>query len=211
MESESESIALNELYEHTAKELAHIGFGFYSNGWLYGTSGNLSTVLRREPLLIAITGSGLDKGHLEPGHIIHIDREQNVLRGDYRPSAETSLHLAIIEETGANSVFHTHSTWSTILSKKHEEGGEIELEGYEMLKGLEGVKTHEHRELLPVFKNSQDMVSLSSKVRETLRKNPSLHGFLLGGHGLYTWGSDPQEAKRHVEVLEFLLEVYGKC
>ncbi|MEM8681120.1 MAG: class II aldolase/adducin family protein, partial [Planctomycetota bacterium] len=36
------------------------------------------------------------------------------------------------------------------------------------------------------------------------------HGLLLKGHGLYTWGSDFLEAKRHVEVLEFLFEVTGR-
>jgi methylthioribulose-1-phosphate dehydratase len=30
---------------------------------------------------------------------------------------------------------------------------------------------------------------------------------LLKAHGLYTWGADVAEARRHVEILEFLLEV----
>src|SRR6266481_977962 len=37
--------------------------------------------------------------------------------------------------------------------------------------------------------------------------NGGIHGFLLREHGLYTWGSDLQEARRHVEILEFLMEV----
>ncbi|HSQ21036.1 MAG TPA: class II aldolase/adducin family protein, partial [Blastocatellia bacterium] len=36
------------------------------------------------------------------------------------------------------------------------------------------------------------------------------HGFLLRRHGLYTWGNDITEAKRHVEIFEFLLEVRGR-
>jgi len=30
---------------------------------------------------------------------------------------------------------------------------------------------------------------------------------LVAGHGLYTWGQDLAEARRHLEVLEFLFEV----
>lgn len=79
-----------------------------------------------------------------------------------------------------------------------------------MLKGLEGVSTHEHREWLPIIENSQDMNRLAGSVEETLAKHPQAHGFLLRRHGLYTWGKDIAEAKRHVEIFEFLLEVRGR-
>lgn len=211
MDSESvPSIAQEKLFEQTSNELAQIGFGFYNHGWLFGTSGNLSTVLRRDPLLLAITGSGLDKGHLEPDHIIHIDHDAQVLNGEYKPSAETALHICVVDETGCGSVFHTHSKWSTLISQKFEKSGGVEIEGFEMLKGLDNVRTHEHKEWIPIFRNSQDMDALAEEVRQTLRNHPEIHGFMLSGHGLYTWGKSTQDAKRHVEALEFLLEVYWR-
>ena len=76
-----------------------------------------------------------------------------------------------------------------------------------MLKGLEGVRTHKHREWLPILENSQDMVKLAELVSKTLHETPGIHGFLLREHGLYTWGRSLPEAKRHVEILEFLMEV----
>jgi methylthioribulose-1-phosphate dehydratase len=79
-----------------------------------------------------------------------------------------------------------------------------------MLKGLEGVRTHEHREWLPIVENDQDMARLSGVVRGMLDEYPEIHGFLLRGHGLYTWGTDLQQAIRHVEILEFLLELVGR-
>jgi methylthioribulose-1-phosphate dehydratase len=79
-----------------------------------------------------------------------------------------------------------------------------------MLKGLAGVRTHEHCETLPVIENSQDMNALVRNLEETLHKYPECHGVLLRRHGLYTWGRDPVEARRHVEILEFLLEVVGR-
>ena len=77
-----------------------------------------------------------------------------------------------------------------------------------MLKGLAGVTTHEHREWVPIFPNSQD---IADRRRVELRLNdtskPPLHGFLLRNHGLYTWGRDLDEARRHIEIFEFLFEV----
>ena len=83
-----------------------------------------------------------------------------------------------------------------------------------MLKGLEGITTHDTVIDVPVFRNSQDMVELSHHIEEhfshsalvpSQAKHP--HGFLLSGHGLYTWGRTLAEARRHIEIFEFLFEV----
>ncbi|HET9994750.1 MAG TPA: methylthioribulose 1-phosphate dehydratase [Candidatus Acidoferrum sp.] len=187
--------------------LAEIGKGFYARGWVLGTSGNFSAVASREPLRLAITSTGLDKGGLVAAQFIEMDDHANVVRGDGRPSAEALLHLTIVRERNAGAVLHTHSVWSTVLSASHAPLGGIALEGYEMLKGLEGVRTHKHREWVPILENSQDMMELAERVSKTLQEAPDVHGFLLKGHGLYTWGESLQEAKRHVEILEFLMEV----
>jgi methylthioribulose-1-phosphate dehydratase len=83
----------------------------------------------------------------------------------------------------------------------------VELTGYEMLKGLEGVRTHEHTEQLPILENSQNMKELAGRIADLLEKQPDIHGLLLRKHGLYTWGATPREAKRHLEIFEFLMEV----
>lgn len=193
-----------------AASLARLGPDFHRRGWVLGTSGNFSAVLSREPLRLAITSSSVDKGELTSDHILQIDGEGSVLEGSGRPSAETLLHLAVVRLRGAGAVLHTHSVWSNILSGVHAREGGLSIEGYEMLKGLEGVSTHEHLEWLPVIENSQDMTRLAGSVEETLNQHPVAHGFLIRRHGLYTWGKDLSEAKRHVEILEFLLEVRGR-
>jgi methylthioribulose-1-phosphate dehydratase len=197
-------------FPELAAELAAIGREFYARGWVLGTSGNLSAVITREPLRIAITSSGLDKGTLATAHFLEVDADANVIEGEGRPSAETLLHIAVARLRGAGAVLHTHSVWSNILSDAHAREGGITIEGYEMLKGLEGVSTHEHSEWLPVIENSQDMRSLARSVEAMLGEHPNAHGFLLRRHGLYTWGSNLAEAKRHVEIFEFLLEVLGR-
>jgi methylthioribulose-1-phosphate dehydratase len=194
----------------TAVGLGRVGRGFYERGWVLGTSGNFSAVVNRDPLRLAITSSGIDKGVLGPENILLIDEAGKVLDGNGRPSAETLLHLAIAQLRGAGAVLHTHSVWSNILSNAFASDRGVKIEGYEMLKGLEGVSSHEHSEWLPIIENSQDMTSLAASVSETLSNHSQSHGFLLRRHGLYTWGRDLEEAKRHVEIFEFLLEVTGR-
>jgi len=199
-----------QLFTAVAADLAEVGRAFYSRGWVLGTSGNFSAVVRREPLRLAITASSVDKGQLTADHILQIDAQGGVLEGGGRPSAETLLHLAVVRLCEAGAVLHTHSVWSNILSDAYSADGGLSVEGYEMLKGLEGVSTHEHSEWLPIIENSQDMTRLAGSVEATLEQHPRAHGFLLRRHGLYTWGRDIAEAKRHVEILEFLLEVRGR-
>ena len=193
-----------------AASLAELGRYFYGRGWVLGTSGNFSAVIQREPLRLAITASGVDKGALTAGQILQIDADARVVAGAGRPSDEARLHTAVVTSRGAQAVLHTHSVWSTILSEAYASAGGVSISGYEMLKGLAGVKTHEHREWLPIIENSQDMPALARTVEQALAKHAGAHGFLLRGHGLYTWGDSLAEAKRHIEILEFLLEVIGR-
>ncbi len=197
-------------FHQLAAALAEVGSSFYQRGWVFGTSGNLSAVLSEKPLRLAITPTGLDKGALAPEQFLEIDETARVIRGNGRPSAETGLHLAIVRSRGAGAVLHTHSLWSTVLSDIFFAEGAVALEGFEMLKGLRDVRTHLHREILPIFENCQDIAQLSEQVEALLKRDPAVHGFLLRRHGLYTWGEDLAEAKRHIEVLEFLLEAMGR-
>lgn len=198
--------AWSKAFESAASTMAEVGREFHVRGWVLGTSGNFSAVLHREPLWLAITSTGSDKGHLSVGQILELDETLTVFRGEGRPSAETALHLAIVRGRQAGAVLHTHSVWSTVLSGWHASKRGVAIEGYEMLKGLEGIHTHKHREWLPIVENSQDMHELAQEISQTLEENPSAHGLLLRGHGLYTWGADLAEAKRHVEIFEFLME-----
>jgi len=200
---------VNPSFEALARQLADVGRHCYERGWALGTSGNFSAVVRKEPLTLAITTSGVDKGLLESSHIVEIDARGRVLQGSGTPSAEATLHLAIVRARGASAVLHTHSIWSTILSDAATDGS-LMIEGYEMLKGLDGVRTHEHRERLPVIENRQDWAGAVPEVERVLHENPQAHGFLIRRHGLYTWGSDLAEAKRQIEILEFLFEVMGR-
>lgn len=198
-------------FNELSEQLSEIGYDFHRRGWVLGTSGNFSALLAREPFRLCITSSGNDKGALDDTHFLEIDDNAEVLQGFGKPSAETLLHLAIYRlKPEAKAVLHTHSVWGTILSDVFFERGAIEIKGYEMLKGLDGVTTHEHREFVPIIENSQDYVALSHVIDNTLLENPKIHGIFLRRHGLYTWGASVADTKRHIEIFEFLFEVLGR-
>ena len=191
--------------------LAQIAKECHARGWALGTSGNFSAVVRREPLILTITGTGLHKGTLSPDNFVRVDANGSVVEGTGCASAETALHLLLANVRRATAVLHTHSIWSTIISGHDANAGGLWIEGHEMLKGLEGVKSHTHREWLPILENDQDMTRLASVVAAKLTEYPNVHGFLLRRHGLYTWGDSLAQARRHLEILEFLLEVVGRA
>lgn len=192
----------------------------HRRGWCEGTGGNFSCVLQRQPLQLLMAPSGVDKGRLRPDQLIVVDAGGAVIEGQGRASAETSLHLTIVQVTGAGAVLHTHSQAATLLSRccaAPDGSGDsgckaaaafVQIRGLEMLKGLEGIKTHTGSIQIPVLANDQDLPRLSGAARSHLPGAP--YGLLIAGHGLYAWGEDLQQAQRHLEVLEFLLEQHWR-
>ncbi|MBX2799602.1 MAG: methylthioribulose 1-phosphate dehydratase [Myxococcales bacterium] len=171
-----------------------------ARGWTPATGGNFS--VRLSDGRVAITASGVDKGAATVDDLLLIDAEGQVLGEMRRPSAETPLHLALYRlSSDIGSVLHTHSVAATVLSRLTP-GSSLVLQGFEMQKSLSGQTTHEGAVHVALFDNDQDMQRLSGHVAE---RWPLQHGLLVRGHGLYAWGRDVPEARRHLEGLEFLL------
>ena len=206
------AVEWNDQLLQLAEDLCDTGRWCATRGWVPATAGNFS--FRTAPAdggRIFITASGLDKGAITPADLLEIDIDCKVLAGAGRPSAETSLHGVIYRDrVDTRAIFHVHSIWNTLLSDRFAAEGAVPLEGYEVLKALTGVNTHEHRELVPILENSQVYTGLSLKLAEVLRAFPDAHGVLLRKHGLYTWGESIAGARRHLEALEFLFEVEAR-
>lgn len=191
--------------ESAAETLCATARWCYGRGWVPATSGNFSVRVDRR---ILVTASGLDKGVLTPDGLLEVDSTGKVLAGEGKPSAETSLHLVLYRaRPEAGAILHVHSVWNTLISARRAAQGYVALEGYEILKGLSGVTSHAHLERIPIIENSQNYGDLSAQLAATLESNATTHGVLLSRHGLYTWGQSVAEARRHLEVLEFLFEV----
>lgn len=191
--------------ETAGAELASESARYAALGWMRGTSGNLSRVLDRDPLRLAVTVSGRDKGELTSRDVVVVDEwgvavpEQP--RPDARPSAEAGLHARIAAVAGAGAVVHVHAL-AAVRAARRWPGGVV-LQDLEMLKGL-GRSAHGDRVVVPVVANSQDMGVLSSAFEAGF--DASTPALIVAGHGVYVWGADVREARQRVECLEWLLQ-----
>lgn len=190
-----------ELRERT-EQLCGIGHELYRRGMVPATSGNFSARLHDGHILI--TESGVHKGRLQKDDLLAIDSSGQSLDGR-RPSAETALHLQLYRRfPQVNAVLHPHSVNATLLSR--HDRPELVLEGYELLKAFPGITTHDTRITIPIFANDQDIERLSARVDSWMQQHDGTVGYLISGHGFYTWGESVNAAMRHVEALEFLFE-----
>ena len=175
---------------------------FASYGWMRGTSGNLSLVVSRDPLRLAVTASGLDKGELTGSDVVVVDGAGAAVDDSgRRPSAEAALHARIASLTGAGAVVHVHTVEAVVAGRRWP--ADVKLEGLEMLKGI-GVPAEDVQVTLPVIANSQDMTVLGDRLEAA--RDPRVPAVVVAGHGLYAWGADSLQARHHTEVVQWLLE-----
>ena len=200
-----------ELNQQSISELIEVGSWIHQQGWCPATSGNFSvrtTVEHSQETHCLITASGVHKGHLNEEQFVMTDLAGNVVgpNQDKKPSAETLVHLMLYRlSNDINSVLHIHSIPNTVLSQLAE-SKTLLIQGFEMQKSIENQKTHEDTVELAVLDNTQDMTILAEQLKERWIKEDGLvGGFLVRGHGAYFWGKNIQEAKRHLEGIEFIL------
>ncbi|HET8850351.1 MAG TPA: methylthioribulose 1-phosphate dehydratase [Marinobacter sp.] len=192
-------------YAEAADAIIEAGRFLYDRGWSPATSSNYSARVDKEH--IAITVSGRHKGRLGAGDVMVVDLNGQPVQSQCRSSAETLLHTVLYQvfpDVGA--VLHTHSVRATVLSRLVAPGQALQLEGYELQKAFAGVTTHEGVLEVPVFDNTQDIPRLAERTRDWFRAHPGQPGYLIRGHGLYTWGKTMDDCLRHVEAFEFLFD-----
>ncbi|HZZ00511.1 MAG TPA: methylthioribulose 1-phosphate dehydratase [Candidatus Baltobacteraceae bacterium] len=186
--------------EKAVAELIAFGCFAAERGWVPATSGNFSR--RLDARHIAVTRSGRDKGALSQSDFAVVALDEPLPPG---VSAETPLHVARYRrDDSIAAIVHVHSLPATVLSRADETKGAVELEGFEMHKALEGFTTHESTLRIPIFANAQDTAELARRIETSLGDAP-VPGYLLAGHGIYAWGASVDDARRHVEAIDFLL------
>lgn len=195
--------------QKTSQELLDAILFFAARGWCPATSTNHSARLSGAGRFL-ISRSGVDKSAFAGTDLVVIDENGQLAHPtpDVTPSAETEIHTALYARFPAvNCVLHTHSRLGTWLSRAHAADRALRFDGWEILKGLAGNTTHDMVETLPIVANAQLMPDILAALEPAWAARP--HGFLIAGHGLYTWGASVAEAKRHVETWEFLFELHA--
>ncbi len=179
-----------------------------AKGWIPATAGNFSA--RIDAARVAVTATGHDKTELTADGVIVVDLDEDAA-GKRHPklSAEGPLHLQLYrDDPTIGAVAHGHPLSAVALSRRHAGRGEIAFEGWEMQKGVRGIATHESRIVLPIFANDQDTDRMARAVSAAMPSwTQPVFGYLIAGHGLYAWGRDAREAKRHIETYVHLLDL----
>ena len=190
--------------EQLGLEIIEAGRFLYGRGWSPATSSNYSTRLSATQALLTV--SGKHKGQLGPDDVLATDLSGNSLEPGKKPSAETLLHTQLYSwRADIGAVLHTHSVNATVLSRLTP-GDSLEFEDYELQKAFSGVSTHESKVRVPIFDNDQDIARLAARIEPWLQAHPECVGYLIRGHGLYTWGPRMSDALRQIEAFEFLFE-----
>ncbi len=192
----------NQEFALRTAELIAAGQNLYTLGMVPATSGNFSARLNSGE--IAITVSGRHKGRMIEDDIMRVDAAGQSL-DERRSSAETALHIQIYNRIPeARAILHPHSVNATLLSRLA--GEFLVLQDYELLKAFPGVETHDCSVTVPIFENDQNIDRLAERVDQYMASEGPIHGYLINGHGFYTWGESVEDTLRHVEAFEFLFE-----
>jgi methylthioribulose-1-phosphate dehydratase len=181
------------------RELAAEAARYTTLGWMRGTSGNLSVTLDRDPLRLAVTASGLDKGELRAEDFVVIDETGEAVSAGV-PSAEAGLHARIAAVAGAGAVVHVHALAPVLAAQRWPDG--VRLHDLEMLKGF-GRAAHDDVVTIPVIPNGQDMRVLGNAFERGYR--PDTPALIVARHGIYVWGDSLRQARHRLECLEWLL------
>lgn len=177
----------------------------YNKGWFPATSGNLSYKLHDDPLIFAVTTSGKDKGTVSHEDVIFVDKEgKPVEKTRLKPSAETLIHSYIYQKTDANCVIHIHTPANNFISYIYFEEGKVKIKDFEMIKALDIWKEDAEIEV-PIVDNYFDLKKLAEESGKAI--NPEVPAVLIKTHGIYCWGRNEFEAKRHIEAFEFMFNL----
>jgi methylthioribulose-1-phosphate dehydratase len=178
---------------------------YNSEGWSPATSTNYSFKENNSDNCFFVSRSGVDKSEFQAEDFIKVDANGDPTTEfkSFKPSAETLIHCALYNLFPETQVIlHSHSVYPLLLA---QEVDSIQFQGYEVQKGFAGQTTHETTISIPVFNNTQDMIDFS----KTLMNNHSKliqPAFIIRKHGVYAWGKNLFEAKRHLETLEYLCQ-----
>jgi methylthioribulose-1-phosphate dehydratase len=186
------------------KELIETIKVYNLKGWSPATSTNYSFIDENKQMWIS--RSGIDKRLISENDFIPIDINGHVIGGElaFNPSAETLIHTSIYKLfPEANVILHSHGLYPVLLSSINK--NYFEFEGIELQKGFDGVDSHLLTVKIPIFENSQDMFFFEKQLFS--RKSELIHHcFVISKHGIYAWGNNLFEAKRHLETLDYLCQ-----
>jgi methylthioribulose-1-phosphate dehydratase len=187
-----------------AKELiCELGKRFYDLGWVTGTGGGISV---RWNDSIFMAPSGVQKEALTPDMIFTLDSAGEVLAGPdevtgFKVSECCPLFMHAFKKRNAGAVIHSHSQTAMLATLLFKDA--FTISQMEMLKGLAGV-AFDDTHVVPIIQNTPREAELSTTLSEAMDNFPKSHAVLVRQHGVYVWGDDWMQAKKHAECYDYL-------
>jgi methylthioribulose-1-phosphate dehydratase len=196
-----------EQKQQAFSQLSTIKADFAARGWFPATSGNLSIRIGEiveHKFTFAVTASGKDKSQSTPEDFLLVNELSLPTEAtSLKPSAETEIHSEIYRLTGCGAIFHIHTVYNNLLSELFWEQGRIPIEGVELIKAF-NIWEEAATIAIPILPNHADIGLIASQIAGALI--PRIPGVVLRKHGIYAWGANASEAKRHLEAFEYLFE-----
>lgn len=168
------------------------------DGLAVATAGNISA---RDPEsgLIAVTPSGRSYETLAASDVAIVDPDGRVVRGEWRPTSELPLHVAILGRyPGVDAIVHTHSPYAAAFSVAHHPIPLVCIEG--LYVGTPRVEVAEF--------GTPATPALGAAALALLRRFPAARAFLLANHGVVALGRTVESAYRLAAQVEWEARVY---
>jgi methylthioribulose-1-phosphate dehydratase len=183
--------------------ICELGRRFYDLGWVSGTGGGISL---RVGDRVIMAPSGVQKELLAPDDMFVLDLDGQVTEGPHpkrglRVSECRPLFMLAYTLRDAGAVIHSHSQNALMATLIVDEA--LEVSRLEMMKGIRGV-SYDDTLVVPVIENTAHERDLASALEAAMRAHPNTYAVLVRRHGVYVWGQDWREAKRHAECYDYL-------
>jgi methylthioribulose-1-phosphate dehydratase len=195
------------------KKLASLVRMLNTQGHNPATSGNYSIRSKTNSEIALVSERGIDKSKFSENNFLPLYYQSREMHPDYmatgrKSSDETDIHLSVYQVTNAYCVLHSHALEALLFADLFRDLPFATISGLELLKGFKGVTTHETVINVPCFDNTQDIIHLAETIKPAILNDVNNYGLLIRGHGLYVWGASVEEAKRHLEVFEYVFKYY---
>lgn len=183
---------------HHAKikaEVLQAGHALLEKGLVAGTWGNISVRIP-ETTFVAVTPSGKGYHVLTAEDIVIVDSAGNAVEGNFKPSSELPLHLAIYKSRiDIQAIVHTHSVFASACAVAHKSIPPI-IEDLVQLTG-----------------GSVDVAAYALPGTEMLAQNAVValahkNAVLMANHGVIGCGQTLAEAMLACELVEKAAQIF---
>lgn len=181
--------------ESERKLVVDYGKEMINRGLTTGSGGNIS-ILNKEKGLFAISPSGINYFKIEPGDVVIVNLNGEIVDGKRKPSSELGLHRIFYKNReDVKAIVHTHSVYATTIASLN-----WEIPAVHYLVAFSGKK-------VPCA-NYATFGTKELAENAYLATGKEYDVTLLANHGLLALGNSIEDAFNKADVIEFMAEVY---